>query len=145
MPRTLLSPCSYSQFFFTLKQLHSTNRIPQVKAQHASNPQAPEVQPSTLKMLKLKPNAPRSALLVQTSHQISLLRHLPREHLKFSGSTRYTFLNLLCLHAPLPLRKTARRHPFKNFLKSWGENLLWLLECAAAGTPIFEVGSSWIN
>ena len=26
-----------------------------------------------------------------------------------------------------------------------GENLLWLLECAAAGTPIFEVGSSWIS
>ena len=28
---------------------------------------------------------------------------------------------------------------------SLGENLLWLLECAAAGTPIFEVGASWIN
>jgi len=26
-----------------------------------------------------------------------------------------------------------------------GENLLWLLECAAAGTPIFEEGSSWIS
>jgi len=26
-----------------------------------------------------------------------------------------------------------------------GENLLWLLECAAAGTPIFEVGPSWIT
>jgi len=28
---------------------------------------------------------------------------------------------------------------------SVGENLLWLLECAAAGTPIFEVGPSWIS
>jgi len=26
-----------------------------------------------------------------------------------------------------------------------GKNLLWLLECAAAGTPIFEVGPSWIS
>ena len=29
--------------------------------------------------------------------------------------------------------------------RNLGENLLWLLECAVAGTPVFEVGPSWIN
>jgi len=45
---------------------------------------------------------------------------------------------------PLDLRhRHVRYNPPSG--SNVGENLLWLLECAAAGTPIFEVGPSWIS
>ena len=48
---------------------------------------------------------------------------------------------------PRRLRDIRRRHVRFNPPSgcNLGENLLWLLECAAAGTPIFEVGPSWIS
>jgi len=48
---------------------------------------------------------------------------------------------------PRRLRDIRRRHVRFNPPSgcNLGENILWLLECAAAGTPIFEVGPSWIS
>jgi len=93
---------------------------------------------------------PRCATAFSEQREASSVKDFPEELRAHALATPEHF-HAIILRAynkpPRRLRDIRRRHVRFNPPSgcNLGENLLWLLECAAAGTPIFEVGPSWIS
>jgi len=93
---------------------------------------------------------PRCATAFSEPREASSIQDFPEELRAHALATPEHFHEII-LRAynkpPRRLRDIRRRHVRFNPPSgcNLGENLLWLLECAAAGTPIFEVGPSWIS
>jgi len=93
---------------------------------------------------------PRCATAFSEQREASSIQDFPEE-LRAQALTTPEHFHEIILRAynkpPRRLRDIRRKHVRFNPPSgcNLGENLLWLLECAAAGTPIFEVGPSWIS
>ena len=93
---------------------------------------------------------PRCATAFSEQREATSIENFPEELRAQALATPEHFHEII-LRAynkpPRRLRDIRRRHVRFNPPSgcNLGENLLWLLECAAAGTPIFEVGPSWIS
>ena len=93
---------------------------------------------------------PRCGTAFSEHRQTTSIREFPEELRKQVPATPEHFHEIILQaynESPRRLPDIRQRQVRYNppCGRNLGENLLWLLERAAAGTPMFEVGSSWIN